>query len=94
MTCNNPAILREHFLEYVANAVGVFFGHREDDGLPGERPAAIFDADVHDFFPLLAQRIAICDQHLKLGACVVDSVRVEALLDERVAIFLGKVERP
>ena len=86
--------MREHFLEHVANSVCVFFGHGEDDGLAGKRAAAIFDADVHDLFPLLSQRISIRDEHLKIGACVVDGIGVEALLDEGIAVFLGEVSAP
>ena len=87
-------ILREHFLEHVANALGVLLGHREDDGLAGKSTAAILDADVHDLFPLPAERVAVRDEHFKFGAGVVDGVGVEALLDESVAVFLGETSAP
>src|SRR5438105_1338474 len=67
-------ILREHFLENLANAARMFLGHSEDNGLAGKRTASIFDAGVHYLFPLLSQGIAIRDEHLKISACVVNSV--------------------
>ena len=87
-------MLREHLLEHLANAARVLLGHREDDRLAGKSAALILDADVHDLFPLLAQGVAVGDEHLDFRARIVDRVGVEALLDERIAVFLGEVERP
>jgi hypothetical protein len=89
-----PRVLRKHLLEHLANAARVLFGHCEDDRLPGKSTPAILDADVHDLFPLPAQRIAIRDEHLKVCARVVDRVRVEALFYERITIFLREMRAP
>jgi hypothetical protein len=55
----------------------------------GKRTAAVFNANVHDLFPLLSQRVAIGNKRLKFGACIVDRVGVETLLDQRIAVFFG-----
>ena len=83
-------VLWIHLLEHVPHALRVFLGYREDDGFAGNLAGAVFEAPVHYFGPLLAEGVLVGDEHLDVGALVVYQVRVDALLDERVPVFLGE----
>ncbi len=73
------------------DAVGVLLGHGEDDGFAGQLAGLILEADLHDFFPLLAQGVFVADFDFDLGAGVVEAVGVDALLDEGVAVLFAEV---
>src|SRR5437763_936672 len=93
ITSPPPAFCRETWRDKAGrptaapNPTCVLLCHRKDDGLSRKRTALIFDADVHDLFPLPAQCIAIGDEYLKVGARVVNRIRVKTLLNERISIL-------
>ena len=91
MTCDEPDMLRVHLLEDFGDAVGVALGHGEDDRLAGKLAGLILEADLHDFFPLLAEGVLVADLDFDLRAGVVDGVGVDALLDESVAVLLAEI---
>ena len=84
-------VLRVHLLEDLGDAVGMLLGHREDDGLAGQLAGLVLEADLHDLFPLLAQRVLVADLDFDVRAGVVEAVGVDALLDEGVAVLLAEV---
>src|SRR3984957_16261521 len=73
------------------NAVGVRFGHREDNRLAGQLARLILEASLHDFLPLLAEGIFVADLDFDLGARVVGAVGGDTLLGESVPVLLAKV---
>jgi len=66
-------------------------GHREDDRLARELAALIEETVLHDLLPLFAERTAVAHVHFDFCASIVDLIRVDALLDERVSVLLAEV---
>ena len=71
-------VFGKHLLEHVADPLGVLPGDGKDDGLAGQVSAAVLDANLHDLFPLSAERILVADEHFQVGAGVIEPVGVEA----------------
>src|SRR5437870_3280172 len=53
--------------------------------------ALVMQGVFHDFFPLAAKSVLVADQDLDIGAGIVDGVGINALLDERVAVFFAEI---
>lgn len=56
----------------------------------GRRAGCVLDADVDNFFPLAPNRIFVGDKYFEIGARVINSIWVQALLDQGITIFVGK----
>ena len=59
--------------------------------LAGQLAALVRAGVLRDVLPLPAKRIPVADEHFGVGACVVNPVRINPLLDQRVAVFLAEV---
>ena len=84
--------LRVHLIEDILQAQGMLLGHGKNDRLAGQLPGLVLEAHFHHLFPLLAQRVPVADILFQLRARKVDLVRVDALLDQAVALFLAQVD--
>ena len=84
-------MLRVHLLEDLSEAVGMLLGHREDDRFAGQLARLILEAGLHDLLPLLPEGVSVADLDFDLRARVVETVGVDALLGEGVAVLLAEV---
>ena len=83
--------LRVHFVEHVLQAQGMFLGHGKDDCPARKLPGTVLDTHVHQLFPLLAQGIPVGNVLLELGAFKIQLIRIDALLDQAVALLFAQL---
>ena len=88
---NDAHMLRVHLLENLGDTVSMVLGHCKNDGLAGQLAGLIFEACLHDFFPLLAEGVFVADFDFDLRALVIEAVGIDALLGECVAILLAEI---
>src|SRR5216684_5902547 len=82
-------ILRKQLFEHFAQTISVIFGHCKYDRLARSGATRVLYANVYHFFPLASDRILVAHQHFKIGAGVVERVRINTLFDQGVSILLG-----